>query len=757
MRVIPIRPFEDDNAPIAVNAAAQEEAALRALRDLLLGSTEPLPLPPLADLLSAALALASGNRKKSLLPLATTPAELVLLRSGGEVLISYYLIDGPTEVRVLDRPVGLETLLARCAEIAEESATADSDPVSRRLVLRLAERARAGEVAPEQSPLAPVLETGGAVQAPKRSVPLAFGFQAAIVPVADPPRQTSAHSDTHALLFPGTLYVWTRGRRIPLVRGPIMLAVQRMVSATRALVEAWETGRAANVRLRAGRFAVGVRLSPRDGVQLTLGSDEAGRITIPALSVSEAALPILRLASDVLRALVSIDRSQARNLRVTSLREEVRSLRRRVRSRGPRANAVVHTDPERLRAASGACATPGVAPRAAAAPRRLQFERRWESEVEGLDAASTFLCGDRLVVATPRQTVAIGREDGEVLWSQVQPASASFMTGTVLARLASDGHLALSHVDDGETFAEARLAPRTGGPPTGVLVGGRSIPPTAVLAEGRDRLVAVDLRTGELRWRSGGHGASAFTLKRAGRILLATCGDGTLSALDVATGELLWRYCAAEGARFALAPVVAGEVVVAVSGELGGADGVLHGVDLFSGRALWTRALDGAPASAPSASAGVVALAVGGPRDARFVAVDVTDGSLRWDIVDPGLAHGASCLAVDQTLVVNTPLGFTRALRAEDGELRWERQLSHPVADDVPRRLEPILRGGALFVPSASVHVLRVADGHSIGEPLPCELVPDWTRVDERGWIYVAEESGHLHAYAPKPQLSVVR
>ena len=40
MRVIPIRPFEDDNAPIAVNAAAQEEAALRALRDLLLGSTE---------------------------------------------------------------------------------------------------------------------------------------------------------------------------------------------------------------------------------------------------------------------------------------------------------------------------------------------------------------------------------------------------------------------------------------------------------------------------------------------------------------------------------------------------------------------------------------------------------------------------------------------------------------------------------------------------------------------------------------------
>ncbi|MEC7519764.1 MAG: PQQ-binding-like beta-propeller repeat protein [Myxococcota bacterium] len=755
MRVIPIRPFEDVNAPIAVHAAREEETE-RDLRDLLLGVTDALPMPPLADLLSAALALATGGRKKSLLPLATTPAELVMLRSGDDVLVSYYLIDGPTEVRVLDRPVGLEALLARCAEIAETQATADSDPISRRLVLRLAERAREEAVAPERVPLAPVIETGGAVQAPRRSVPLAFGFQAAIVPVADPPRQTSAHSDAHALLFPGTLWLWTRGRRIPLVRGPIMLAIQRMVSAARALVEAHEADRAANVRLRAGRFAVGVRRSRTDGVQLTLGSDEAGRVTIPALSVSDAALPILRLASDVLRALVSIDRSQARNLRVTTLRAEVRALRRRVRARSPKASAVVHADPERLRASSGACAAPEGASRASAAPRRLAFERRWETEVEGLDAASTFLCGDRLVVATPRQTVALGRDDGEVLWSRVSPASASFMTGTVLARLSSDGHLTLSHVDDGETFAEARLAPRTGGPPAGVLVGGRSIPPTAVLAEGRDRLVAVDLRTGELRWRSSGHGAGEFRLERAGRILLTTGGDGTLSALDVATGELLWRYCA-DGGCFALAPVVAGEVVVAASGRPGGADGVLHGIDLFSGRALWTRDLEAAPASAPIAVGGIAALAVGGPRDASLAAVDAADGRLRWMAPDPGLALGGSCLAVDRALIVNTPLGSARALGIDDGELRWERQLSHPVADDVPRRLEPVLRGGALFVPSASVHVLRVADGRSIGDALPCELVPDWTRVDERGWVYVAEESGHLHAYAPKPQLSVVR
>lgn len=75
----------------------------------------------------------------------------------------------------------------------------------------------------------------------------------------------------------------------------------------------------------------------------------------------------------------------------------------------------------------------------------------------------------------------------------------------------------------------------------------------------------------------------------------------------------------------------------------------------------------------------------------------------------------------------------------------------------MPRRLEPVLRNGALFVPSARAHVLRPQDGTSIGGPLPCELVPDWMRVDERGWVYVAEESGLLCALAPAPSLTLVR
>ncbi|MCB9596812.1 MAG: PQQ-binding-like beta-propeller repeat protein [Sandaracinaceae bacterium] len=756
MSVIPIRPSIASTEPFPSKRRAPVEL-VTTLGELLLGPHADVPIPSVADILSAALALAEGTRKKSILPLAVSPAELVLMRRGTDALVSYYVSDGAPDVRVLDRALPLRALLEHAAAAATDLASRDSDPTSRQLVSRLAERALQAEIRPVREPAPPVLKRGGALDRPPAEVPLAFGFEASIAPVADPPRQTAMHSDVHALLFDGVLWVWARDRRIPLLRGPIMLAISRMVAAVRSLLEAHERGRPANVRLRAGSFTVGVRVA-RGGerpVQLTLGSRDTAQVSIPELTVEEAALPILRLASDVLHALVSVDRSQARNLRVSSLREEVRALRRRARVRPERPQSLVHDDPERLRLACRAALSEEGPLTIGPAPRALRFDVRWEVEVEGLDAASTFLCGDRLVVATPQHTIALDREEGRMIWGHAQPASASFMTGTVLVRVAGDGRVALCDIDDGETFATARVAPRTGGPPCGVLATGGDAPPVVILAEGRAGLVAVDLRTGELRWRHAGEGVGTFGLRRAGRILLVTNGDGAVTAIDVVTGELLWRL-AADGERFDLRPAVSGDVVLAVSGEVGGDHGTLFGVDLFSGRALWRQRLETGPASEPITAGDAAALALGGPRDSMLAAFDPRDGRLRWMTRDPGISLGAASLVVDQHLIVNAPAGNVVALDLEDGRERWQRHLAHPVADDVPRRLEPVLRGGALFVPSASVHVLRPHDGTSIGEPLPSELVPDWTRVDERGWVYVAEESGHLSGLAPRPTLTLV-
>lgn len=745
MRVIPIRTDKPERP--------RDDAQGLELHRLLLGDLpHDLPLPPLPDVLSALLTLADGSREKSILPLGTAPAELVLVRRGSRVLVSYVVVDGAPELRALDRPLPLETLLARCADLAEIAARSESDPSARSLTLRLAERARTTELR-EPAEAAPVHRSGGTLSAPSMRTPLAFGFDASIVPLADPPRQAGEHSDVHALLFRGSLFMWVRGRRIGLVRGPVMLAIQRMVVAVRALVEAWEASRALHVRLRAGAFVVAVRLPRNGSVQLTLGSEDEGQVTIPELRIDEAALPILRLASEVLRALVSVDRAQTRNLRVASLRDEVRSLRRRVKSLGPRVESVLHGDPERLRASSAAAREPEpVEPPLSA--RALRFDQRWHTEVEGLDAASTFLCGDRIVVATPRQIVAVARDGGHTLWARREPAAASFMTGTVLVRVSGDGRVSLCDPIDGEPFAQARITPRVG-PPCGILAGGGPIPPVAVLGEGRGRLVAVDLRTAELRWRFATPGPGSFVLTRSGRILLCVRGDGTLSALDVANGELLWRV-AIDG-RFTLAPAIHGDRVIAVSGACGDEEAELHAIDLFSGRTLWQRTLDRPLLSAPLAGADTVAIALGAPRGAQLCGFSLEDGERSWSAPDPGAALGGAALAIDRTLIVNGPLGHAAAIDLDNGEAQWRRRLAHPVADDVPRRLEPVLRGGALFVPAAQVHVLRPHDGSSIADAISCDLVPDWMRVDERGWIYVAEESGHLSAFAPRPQLTLVR
>jgi len=757
MSVIPIRPLLASPEPVLASPEPYEDT-LAALGELVFGTPLDLALPPVSDILSAAIALAEGTRRKSILPLAVSPAELVLLRRGSDALVSYYLGGGTPDVRVLDRAVPLRVLLDGAAEAAARRSSTVSDPTSRRLLRRLADRALEVDVREARQPAEPVLKRAGAIDQPRGDVPLAFGFEASITPVADLPRQTTAHSDVHALLFEGALWAWIRDRRVPLLKGPIMLAVSRMVAAVRSLTEAQEKRRPANVRLRAAGFTIGVRVARKGDspVQLTLGPPDAPKVTIPELTFEEAALPILRLASDVLRALVSVDRSQTRNLRVSSLREEVRALRRRVRAERPRVRGFVHDNPERLRLAHQEALSrlPNADP--VPAPRALRFEKRWEVEVEGLDAASTFLCGDRLIVATPRHTVALARDDGRLLWGHDQPASVSFMTGRVLARLGSDGRLALCDIERGETFAEARLAPRTGGVPCGILAAGGDAPPVVVLAEGHSDLVAVDLRNGELRWRYASDGSGTFGLRRAGRILIVTSGDGTVSALDVVTGELLWRF-AVDGERFVLRPAVSDDVVLAVSGEVGRDGGGLYGVDLFSGRALWKRRLDVPPASEPITASDVAALALGGPREAALAAFEPRDGSLRWMVRDPGLSAGGSSLVVDGNLIVNAPAGQVHALDLRDGKIRWHRDLAHPVADDVPRRLEPVLRGGALFVPSAQVQVLRPNDGSSIGDPLASDLVPDWTRVDERGWVYVAEESGHLCALGPRPTLSLVR
>jgi outer membrane protein assembly factor BamB len=708
---------------------------------LLLGRKLDVEAPALAELTAAAAALAMGAKRKALLPLATAAVEYALVRRGDSVLVSCYGTSSAPVVYQLDRAVPLRLLLDTCAQTMLEMAAQELDPTARQIGVRVAERALATKIKPDPEGLvAPLNQRGGDLDTPGEHVPLAFGYEAAIYPCSSSSQGRSTRADVHALLFEGHLWTFVRGRRLSLVRGPVMLAAHRMVVAVRTLIESWDSAQPTHVRLRAGGFQIAMRKSSHQLVTVELSSDGGGDLTATSLTIAEAALPILKLASDLLRSLVSSDRGQSRNLRVRALRQEVRALRREIRARRS-ADSFVNLDPDRLRIHRGGDSEETEKPDRLPS---LQFDERWRISLEGLDANSVFMCGDRLVIATQTHVVAVSRDDGEVLWARPGEASTTLMAGSVLIRLSADGEVELCNVEDGEPYCSTRISPRIGGPPAGLMAGGNEIPPVAVVTEGSHRLVAIDIRTGEPRWRFASRSGGEFRMTKVGRVLLVTCGEEAIHALDIATGEDVWRF--AERGCFQFKPLVSNETVVAAAVR-GRREGALFAIDLYSGQPRWQRELQGPPTSDPCAAANVALVSTAGD-EAALSAHCLQTGESLWNTRDPGLGIGGAGLTFDETWIVNAPFGQLSALDVRSGKVRWNTNLADALADEIPRRLEPVLRGGALFVPASSVHVVRPADGQKLSALM---------RVDERGWVYIAEESGYLAGYAPKPMLTLVR
>ncbi|MEZ4286726.1 MAG: PQQ-binding-like beta-propeller repeat protein [Polyangiales bacterium] len=715
---------------------------------LLLEQDVQVDIPSVAELTAAAASLATGARRKMLLPIVTSPIEFALVRSGHDILVSCYGTSTSPTVYQLDRRVNLRMLLDTCARATLADAQLETDPTARQIAVRVAERAMRTEVRPDPNQsMQAIVQKGGAIDPPNSR--LAFGFEANINSTMPTSSTRSSRADIHAMLFEGSLWGYVDGRRALLVRGPIMLAVQRMVAAAASLLEAWDRGRPSNLRLRSGTFSIALRIDQQQKIALTLGASDASQLSLANLDLADAVLPILRLASDLVRSVVSTDRDQSRNLRMRALREEVRRIRREVRER-TRTDGFTNKDPDRLRIDAPALSS---FPPPSKTPTSLRFEQRWQVSLENLDSNAVFLCGDRLVCATSTHLVALDRNTGAVIWARSGAAATTMMAGRVLFRVLMDGEVELCDVENGEPFATTHIAPRIGGTMSGLMMGGQAFAPIAVLTEGAHRLVAIDVRTGEPRWRFASRTGGEFRLRRVGRILLVACGEGAIHAIDAATGEDAWRF--SSPTRFQHRPAVCGETVIAAA-SLGSRNSEIVGIDLYSGHERWRQALSASPTADLISAGGYVLVATGSRGTTRLAAHDPTSGRMRWESEDPGVGRGGATLRVDEFLMSNSPAGYVCATDLRTGALMWSCELADPIADDIPRTLEPILRGGALFVPSSSVHVIRPKDGIPLSSHIPTDLVPDVLRVDERGWLYIAEESGHIAALAPTPHLTIL-
>jgi outer membrane protein assembly factor BamB len=732
----------------------------------------------LRDLALALVELATAPRAKHIVRFYEEAWELAIERFGAVAAVSVYRAGSEPQVFVYDRFVafrdvvdGVLDALDRTLSRGPHAAPVEIELAHARDALRslaLGPRDDA-QLAISTSPTTVTVEVDG-------DAPIGFGAElvlrsadaSARLPVEPPVER----ADLHALLFPGRMRAEVRGRNVDLGEGHPFLFAERLLQLSKRTLEAWERGMPLHVRTEAGGPILGVRLSSAPEVAevdaptslaLVLGPARAAAEptthTFPALSVADVVEAALDFGRALVRALVRRDRSQAHNLRLAAFRRELRDLAEALRE-AFRRDSKVNPTPELYRAF---VPPPRERPRDDSRPARLAYAQRWRALVPGIDLRGTFLCGDRLVVGTSFETFCLARSTGEVLWRTPTERGTSVATPNGIARLLPDGSLRVLDLRTGETTIRTRIAARVGGPAAGAVVHGSGLPKLLVVTEGERHLVAIDLTSGEARWRfAWGPGSRAeagarggvVRMKRRGKLLYLTCADSALTALDVTTGTVVWRV--RDRLRFRALPAFDHDALFAIAGGTSSAT-QLYGIDPFSGQVRWRTPMEpGTVEGSPLSASGVVALAVRRTRGLELVAFDRETGSERWRSRTPLAPHGTSWLAVDDLFIGNAPTGELVAIEAATGALRYRHVLGRVLEADTPRRLEPVLRSGALFVPHVDVHVFRPSDGGLLAHIGPCDAIPDLLRVDERCDVFVAEESGHLVSFSAGPRLRLV-
>jgi outer membrane protein assembly factor BamB len=750
---------ENDTTPSLDGPSA---APADALLDLLtegstvrarLGEGEALPfLGELAAAVESLFRPGPGSQRATLrLGILSEPWEMGLARAGSEVLVSVFQGGRVPEVALFERRLDAVTFRARICEALRGAP--ETAPLADGI-----------EALPAAAALAPPELTQVSIE-PTGDVPLVIAADALLRPpppaLAGPPPSVQ-RADLFALLFRGKIRiaVGDHARELPDVF--VFPLAEQLAAMALEMVEAWTRGRAYYRRITAFGAICGMKLDAGSAASLTLGvprrreEPRALTWTFPAVDVGALGQGVVAFGRALVRSLTRRDRSQSANLRLHAFRGRIRELAERLRD-ATRDDSKINEAPERYRAFAASAARPAPGAESGFARARLRYSARWAAEIPAIDLRATFLCGDRLVVGAARELYCLDAQTGLPLWSRSFGSRAvSVMTPQGLVRLEPDGQVRLHDLASGEPVWSARLSPRTGQSASGAVVSAPGLPRMLIVSEGTRHLCAIDLHGGEIKWRFAARRGGVFRLRRAGKLAVVASSDPALTALDVLTGEVVWRFC--DRLRFASHVAVDHDALFAVAGGgafVGRGGTRLHHLDPWSGAGRWSVDLPEhlAPVGAPLLGPETVVVAAHGRRGTGLAGFDRRTGALRFD--QAVCASAASCLMVDGTVIVNGEGGELVGVSADDGTTRWRHVFSGGHEGDRPRRLEPVLRSGALFVPQTEVHVVRPHDGTILGR-VPNDLIPDLLRVGEKCDVYVAEESGHLGAYEAGPRLALV-
>lgn len=681
------------------------------------------------------------------------PWELGFQRSGSDMLLSSF-VGGPTpRLEMFELAVPFETLRATWSDAVERllAAEASVSPQARS-TLKTA-RARVGELSVPSAPDAVAFQN---VVAQRKGSHFGLCVEARVRVFAPVKRESPGleRADLFSLLLPGTVQIRCASCILEIPGSQVFLDLERLLALAEDLVRAARVGQPLFRRTQLSNARVTARRGPGSGpleIGFALRAAKAtGRNTLAGEVTTRAfAKAIARVSGDFCQSVGRVDHEQEHNLRLVSLSRRARELLEELTSSTTDYADLTNPEPESYKR---------FAPRLKrlqskwAAIPSMRFLPRWVATMPGLELASTFLCGDRLMVGGLRETACLDRRSGEVVWKRQMRPAACVVTPSGLVRVEPDGKLTCHSLDSGEVRFTCKVTPRSSGGTSGSVLYGDGLPKLLALAEGDRQVSGIDLTTGEVKWRYTGPRSAAFKLRRAGKLLIVAGGDNRIVGLDGTTGQLVWSFSAK--APFTGDVTFDHDAAFALSGSPG-APYWLHRFNPWSGAPEWSIELDERP-RAPLLTESTVVMPTHDAEGFGVTAYNRQTGQRVWQHAPGLLSAQAAWLAVDDTVVANSSSGVLLGIDAQTGTIRYNHVFAHASDCETPRRLEPVLRSGALFVPQHEVVVIRPSDGEMLGR-VSCDLVPDLVRVDERCDVYIAEESGHLAAFGAGARLSVIK
>jgi outer membrane protein assembly factor BamB len=560
-------------------------------------------------------------------------------------------------------------------------------------------------------------------------------------------------ADLLPLLAEGNLRFGFGRSSCEIAKSQVFLDSERLLQLAQCALESHVTARPTYRRISLSRASIALRRGSGDAaVELQIlgqGNGARAQLTceLPALSFARS---VARFAIQIAERFRTADPSQQYNLRLRSLVSAAAALLEALRL-DPRDESRVNPSPEvykrfvpRLRRARGYWENGA----------KIRFSPHWEAIVPSIDLRGTFLCGERLLIGSANETACLDRRSGEVLWKQPTRPASCVVSPAGLLRVEPSGRVQSLHLEDGSVRFTTRVAPRVGGGAVGSVLYGGGLPKLLVLAEGDRQISALDLLTGEPRWRYSARRAISPKLRRSGRLIIVAGGDSQMLALDASTGQVVW--CLKSRLPFTGDLAQDAEGAFAICGASGGVFQLVR-FDPWTGEFAWSMDLDARPipGRAPLLTPTEVIVPVLDESGVGAVAYDRATGGKLWEH-EPGLAtQGSAWLVVDDLVLVNSGAGTLLALSARTGAPRYNHVFTRSSDEDQPRSLDLVLRDGALFVPQAQVTVLRPTDGEILGQ-VESDLVPDLIRVDERCDVFIAEESGYVAAFSAAPRLTLL-